>query len=213
MRLCRQDDDASLRLLAFGLAAQPGGGHRVVHDLPLEGCHCLEACRLPGALDLFGCLAAEITEHRPAPGAISGDVEHQPGPVNGPGQDRQPGQLLQRFQDDTLGADQMFQVAAHHRDGGAVPLDFSLFAEYLPTRNRGRWLVILESFWGVGTVVAAGLAWILVPTLGWRYLLGSSALAGALVFWVRLRIPESPRFLAATGRVDEAEAILGQVAP
>ena len=32
------------------------------------------------------------------------------------------------------------------------------------------------------------------------------------MFWVRLRIPESPRFLAATGRVDEAEAILGQVA-
>jgi MFS transporter, putative metabolite:H+ symporter len=31
--------------------------------------------------------------------------------------------------------------------GGAVPLDFSLFAEYLPRRNRGRWLVILESFW------------------------------------------------------------------
>ena len=63
--------------------------------------------------------------------------------------------------------------------GGAVPLDFSLFAEYLPTRNRGRWLVILESFWGAGTVVAAGLAWMLVPTLGWRYLLGSSAVAGA----------------------------------
>ena len=84
-----------------------------------------------------------------------------------------------------------FRILAGFGLGGAVPLDFSLFAEYLPTRNRGRWLVILESFWGVGTVVAAGLAWILVPTLGWRYLLGSSAVAGALVFWVRLRIPES----------------------
>ena len=96
--------------------------------------------------------------------------------------------------------------------GGAVPLDFSLFAEYLPTRNRGRWLVILESFWGAGTVVTAALAWLLVPTLGWRYLLATSAIAGACVFWVRLRVPESPRFLAATGRVDEAEAILAQVA-
>ena len=96
--------------------------------------------------------------------------------------------------------------------GGAVPLDFSLFAEYLPTRNRGRWLVILESFWGVGTVAAAALAWLLVPTLGWRCLLATSAIAGALMFWVRLRVPESPRYLAATGRVDEAEAILGQVA-
>ncbi len=106
----------------------------------------------------------------------------------------------------------MFRVLAGFGLGGAVPLDFSLFAEFLPTRNRGRWLVILESFWGVGTVVAAALAWILVPTLGWRYLLATSAIAGALIFWVRLRVPESPRFLAATGRVKEAEAVLAQVA-
>jgi len=92
------------------------------------------------------------------------------------------------------------------------PARLSLFAEYLPTRNRGRWLVILESFWGVGTVAAAALAWLLVPTLGWRYLLATSAIAVALIFWVRLRVPESPRFLAATGRVDEAEAVLAQVA-
>ena len=105
-----------------------------------------------------------------------------------------------------------FRILAGFGLGGAVPLDFSLFAEYLPTRNRGRWLVILESFWGVGTVAAAALAWLLVPTLGWRYLLATSAIAGALVFWVRRRVPESPRYLAATGRVDEAEAVLAQVA-
>jgi MFS transporter, putative metabolite:H+ symporter len=61
--------------------------------------------------------------------------------------------------------------------GGAVPLDFSLFAEYLPRRNRGRWLVILESFWGVGTVIAALLAWIIVPNWGWRPLMATSAIA------------------------------------
>lgn len=106
----------------------------------------------------------------------------------------------------------VFRILAGFGLGGAVPLDFSLFAEFLPTRNRGRWLVILESFWGVGTVVAAALAWLLVPTLGWRYLLAMSAIAGALVFWVRLRVPESPRYLAASGRIQEAEEVLAQVA-
>ena len=68
--------------------------------------------------------------------------------------------------------------------------------------NRGRWLVILESFWGVGhSSSPPGLALDPRPDARpGRYLLGSSAVAGALVFWVRLRIPESPRFLAATGR-------------
>ena len=96
--------------------------------------------------------------------------------------------------------------------GGALPLDFSLFAEYLPRKNRGRWLVLLESFWGVGTLAAAGLAWILVPTLGWRYLLATSAVAALFVLWVRMRVPESPRWLMTKGREPEARAILNQVA-
>jgi putative MFS transporter len=96
--------------------------------------------------------------------------------------------------------------------GGALPLDFSLFAEVLPRRNRGRWLVLLESFWAVGTVAVAGLAFLLVPTFGWRPLLASSALAALLVLWIRLRVPESPRYLLAAGRPDEARAVLERMA-
>jgi putative MFS transporter len=96
--------------------------------------------------------------------------------------------------------------------GGALPLDFSLFAEFLPRKNRGRMLVLLESFWGVGTLAAAGLAWILVPTLGWRYLMATSAVAGLFVLWVRLRVPESPRWLMTKGREEEARAVLNKVA-
>lgn len=96
--------------------------------------------------------------------------------------------------------------------GGALPLDFSIFAEFLPRQNRGRYLVILESFWALGTIIGAGLAWVLVPAYGWRPLLATSAVAALLVFWIRLKVPESPRFLATHGRLDEAWAILGQVA-
>ncbi|WP_219420017.1 MFS transporter [Pseudonocardia nigra] len=96
--------------------------------------------------------------------------------------------------------------------GGALPLDFALYAEYLPSRNRGRNLVILESFWAVGTVVAAGLAWVLVPVVGWRPLFATSALAALLVLWIRARIPESPRYLAVSGRADEAQDVIRAVA-
>jgi putative MFS transporter len=96
--------------------------------------------------------------------------------------------------------------------GGALPLDFSLFAEYLPSRNRGRNLVLLESFWALGTIVAAGLAWILVPTVGWRPLLASTAVVALLVLWIRMKVPESPRYLATAGRLDEARGVLAAVA-
>src|ERR687896_2655392 len=96
--------------------------------------------------------------------------------------------------------------------GGALPLDFSLYAEFLPTENRGRNLVILESFWALGTILAAGLAWIIVPAFGWRPLLATSAVAAALVLWIRRSIPESPRYLAISGRRDEAREILAGIA-
>jgi len=96
--------------------------------------------------------------------------------------------------------------------GGALPLDFSLYAEFLPTRNRGRNLVILESFWALGTIIAAGLAWLLVPSFGWRPLLATSALAAVLVLWIRRSIPESPRYLAISGKADEAREILAGIA-
>jgi MFS transporter, putative metabolite:H+ symporter len=96
--------------------------------------------------------------------------------------------------------------------GGALPLDFSLYAEYLPRENRGRNLVLLESFWAVGTITAAGLAWLLVPNFGWRPLLATSALAAVLVLWIRRSVPESPRYLAISGKVDEAKEILARIA-
>jgi MFS transporter, putative metabolite:H+ symporter len=96
--------------------------------------------------------------------------------------------------------------------GGALPLDFSLYAEFLPSQNRGRNLVILERFWAVGTIIAAGLAWLLVPNFGWRPLLAASAVGALLVLWIRRTIPESPRYLAISGRADEAKEILARVA-
>ena len=31
--------------------------------------------------------------------------------------------------------------------GGTLPVDYAMMAEFLPPRNRGRWLVMLEGFW------------------------------------------------------------------
>jgi MFS transporter, putative metabolite:H+ symporter len=96
--------------------------------------------------------------------------------------------------------------------GGALPLDFSLYAEFLPRENRGRNLVLLESFWAVGTILAAGLAWLIVPGFGWRPLLATSAVAAVLVLWIRRTVPESPRYLAISGKRDEAREILADIA-
>ncbi len=96
--------------------------------------------------------------------------------------------------------------------GGTLPVDYGMFSEYLPAENRGRRLVLLEAFWAVGTLLAAGLAWLVVPRLGWRWLFAFSALPGLVLFLVRKGVPESPRFLFARGRRAEARAVLERVA-
>lgn len=99
--------------------------------------------------------------------------------------------------------------------GGTLPVDYAIFSEYLPRKNRGKYLVLLESFWAIGTIVAAGLAWLIVPRLpdiGWRLLLAISALPGIVIFFIRRYIPESPRYLLLEGREEEARAVLEQVA-
>jgi putative MFS transporter len=99
--------------------------------------------------------------------------------------------------------------------GGTLPVDYAIMAEYLPTKQRGRFLVFLESFWALGTIIVAFCAWLLIPQLpetGWRYLLAISALPGILGYWVRRTVPESPRFLLIQGRADEAREVLHHVA-
>lgn len=96
--------------------------------------------------------------------------------------------------------------------GGTLPVDYSIFAEYLPAEKRGRYLVLLEAFWALGAVFAAGLAWLIVPHLGWRWLLGISAIPGLIIFFIRRYIPESPRYLMISGKPEQAAAVLRQVA-
>ena len=96
--------------------------------------------------------------------------------------------------------------------GGTLPVDYSIFAEYLPREKRGRYLVYLESFWAVGTIVAAGLAWLVVPRFGWRVLLALSAVPGLIVYFIRRYVPESPRYLLVNGQEEEMRTVLTQVA-
>lgn len=95
--------------------------------------------------------------------------------------------------------------------GGNLPVDYSIFAEYLPAKKRGRYLVFLESFWALGSILAAGVSWLVVPTLGWRWLFAIAAVAGVVVFFFRSYVPESPRYLLVRGRLDEAVRVLNQV--
>ncbi|KAG7377520.1 hypothetical protein PHYPSEUDO_011513 [Phytophthora pseudosyringae] len=95
--------------------------------------------------------------------------------------------------------------------GGELPAATVLVQELAPRPMRGRMVALLEAFTGLGGVVGVALAFGLAPQIGWRvtYL----AICGFVLYVAALRfgIPESPRWLASVGRVDEALAVVEKV--
>ena len=97
--------------------------------------------------------------------------------------------------------------------GGMLVVDPSLLSEYLPPQNRGRYMVFLDFFWPIGFLFALGLAYIFLELLGgaWRYLFLAAAFPALMAFLIRLMVPETPYFLARSGKYPEAAKVLTQV--
>lgn len=98
--------------------------------------------------------------------------------------------------------------------GGEYTAINSTIQELIPARVRG-WtdLVVNGSFW-LGAALGAGGSIVLLnpalfePDIGWRlaFLIGS--VLSVVIFFLRMWIPESPRWLMTHGRADEAIAIM-----
>ena len=98
--------------------------------------------------------------------------------------------------------------------GGTLPVDYTMLAEFLPTHRRGRWLVLLEAFWAVGTVCLA-LVSLLATNLGgeaWRTIFLFTGVPALVGLGLRFFVPETPVYLAKSGRADEARLVLQKVA-
>jgi MFS transporter, putative metabolite:H+ symporter len=87
--------------------------------------------------------------------------------------------------------------------GGALPVAICYINEVAPTATRGRFFGTFQFLMtsGFGLAALSG-AW-LIPAFGWRIMFAIGA-APLLVLPFTLSLPESPRWLAARGRLDEA---------
>ena len=92
--------------------------------------------------------------------------------------------------------------------GGELPVAATLMSEYAPAHLRGRFIVLLESFWGVGWLVAACIAYLLIPAFGWKAAFVIGTLPALYVFLIRLHMPESIRYLIYKNPIQEAKDII-----
>jgi MFS transporter, putative metabolite:H+ symporter len=86
-------------------------------------------------------------------------------------------------------------------------------AELAPPAWRGRAFAYANIIQFAAIPLVAFLGWLLVPRVifgldGWRFVVMAGSAGALLVWFVRRRLPESPRWLAAHGRNAEADAIV-----
>jgi MFS transporter, putative metabolite:H+ symporter len=94
--------------------------------------------------------------------------------------------------------------------GGALPCAISYINEIAPTATRGRFFGTFQFLMVSGFGLASLAGAILVPAFGWRIMFALGAVP-LLLLPLTLALPESPRWLAGKGRVDEAARSLGRL--
>ena len=101
--------------------------------------------------------------------------------------------------------------------GGEYTAINSTIQELTPARVRGFTdLVINGSFWIGAAMGAAGSIVLLDPAvidpeLGWRLAFLIGALLAFIILFMRMWIPESPRWLMTHGHADRAEAVIAEI--
>jgi putative MFS transporter len=92
--------------------------------------------------------------------------------------------------------------------GGEVPVASAYVNEMVGASKRGRFFLLYEVIFPVGLMFAGVVGYFLVPVYGWRAMFVVGLVPSVLMIPLRLPMPESPRWLAARGRVAEADAIV-----
>ena len=94
--------------------------------------------------------------------------------------------------------------------GAEVVVGYSMMAEFFPAAIRGKWSGMMCTLVTAGLPVSAFLAWLLVPTFGWRVMFLLGAVGSAVAWFLRRELPESPRWLVVMGRDAEADALVSR---
>ena len=95
--------------------------------------------------------------------------------------------------------------------GAENVVGYSALTEFIPARSRGRWLGLMAMIVSLGLPSSILLSTYLIPTHGWRIMFFIGGIGGLLVWWIRKRLPESPRWLESVGRDEEARVLMDDI--
>lgn len=91
--------------------------------------------------------------------------------------------------------------------GGELPVASTLVSESVEAHERGKIVVLLESFWAGGWLIAALISYFVIPKYGWEVAMILSAIPALYALYLRWNLPDSPRFQKVEKRPSVIENI------
>jgi putative MFS transporter len=95
--------------------------------------------------------------------------------------------------------------------GGEMPVAAVYINELSKAKGRGRFFLLYELIFPIGLMMTGQIGAVLVPTLGWQVMFVIGGIPGLLISALLLRLPESPRWLVAKGRLADADAVIREI--
>jgi MFS transporter, putative metabolite:H+ symporter len=95
--------------------------------------------------------------------------------------------------------------------GAEIVVGYVTLTEFVPPGQRGRWGAGLATIASTSLFFSSLLGYALIPTVGWRWMFAIVGVGAAIIWYLRKRMPESPRWLEAKGRLDEAERVMAGI--
>jgi putative MFS transporter len=95
--------------------------------------------------------------------------------------------------------------------GAEIVVGYSTLTEFVPPKTRGRWLSFMAFLVVAGFPATALLSYLIIPTWGWRPMFIIAGVGSLIVWYLRKKLPESPRWLESQGRTAEAEALMESI--
>jgi putative MFS transporter len=92
--------------------------------------------------------------------------------------------------------------------GAENVVGYSTLTEFVPPQSRGKWLGFMSVFVVTGLPAAALVGTLIIPSFGWRAMFLVGGLGALVVWYLRKKLPESPRWLESVERNEEADALL-----
>jgi putative MFS transporter len=92
--------------------------------------------------------------------------------------------------------------------GAEIVVGYSTMTEFVPPRTRGRWMAMMAFIVVAGFPATSLLGYLIIPNFGWRPMFVIAGIGSLIVWYLRKNLPESPRWLEAQGRTEEAETLM-----